>query len=91
MKIPIRPPTLKDIQNENEIYSAYLVGGGEPLRIILELVPTPVGFDWRMSARMPDKLPPLPYCMMFTTYASERVSEALKPPTDEPDTNTKTS
>lgn len=90
MKIPTRPPTLEDIMRENLEYTAHLVRGGKPLQLILELVPTQIGFDWRLIARVPNDLPNLPYVIMFSEYSREKITAALQPP-DDKNTNTKTS
>lgn len=88
MKIPPKPPTLADIRNENVLYSTHLIRGGEPIRIILELVPTQIGFDWRMENQIPNNLPKMPYSRMFTGYAIEKITAALQPP-NENSTDTK--
>ncbi len=90
MRIPTKPPSLEDIHRENVEYTAHLVRGGQPFQLILELVPTQIGFDWHLSARVPNDLPVLPAVMMFLGYSRDVITKALQPP-NEPNTDTKTS
>jgi hypothetical protein len=74
-------PTTEALGKEKELYTAYLNGGGEPIRLHLELRPADGdAMNWNLGVEIPDDLPKLRWTLEFTDYIRDKVKWAIQPP-----------